>query len=124
MSGRADRGRISVGRRGEEAACAYLAERGYRILDRNWRCRLGEIDIVAEQGGIIVFVEVRTRTGSRFGTGAESVGMRKQRRLRAVSAAYLAWHGWSMREVRFDVIAIEADPAAETLVVEHIAGAF
>ena len=73
MSGRSARDRSSVGRRGEEAACAYLAERGYRILDRNWRCRLGEIDIVAERGDIVVFVEVRTRTGTRFGTGAESV---------------------------------------------------
>lgn len=124
MSGRSARDRSSVGRRGEEAACAYLAERGYRILDRNWRCRLGEIDIVAERGDIVVFVEVRTRTGTRFGTGAESVDWRKQRRLRAVSAAYLARRGWSMREVRFDVISMDGDPAAGTLVLEHFAGAF
>lgn len=115
--------RRETGRRGEDAAARHLAARGYRILHRNWRCRLGELDIVAEDGGTIVFVEVRTRAANgRFGTAAESVDFRKRRRLAALAQVYLAMTGRQHAPVRFDVIACTARPGGE-LDIEHIPGA-
>jgi putative endonuclease len=112
--------RRETGRRGEEAAVRYLADRGFRILHRNWRCRLGELDIVAEDRGTIVFVEVRTRsTHGRFGTAAESVDFRKRRRLAALAQVYLAMAGRQHAPVRFDVIACTIHPGGN-LTVEHI----
>jgi putative endonuclease len=115
--------RRETGRRGEEAAAHYLAARGCRILHRNWRCRMGELDIVAEDGETIVFVEVRTRAPrSRFGTAAESVDARKRRKLTSLAQLYLAMTGRQGAPVRFDVIACTARPDG-TLDIEHIPGA-
>ncbi|OUM96379.1 MAG: YraN family protein [Thermobacillus sp. ZCTH02-B1] len=115
--------RRETGRRGEEAAAHYLAARGFRILHRNWRCRMGELDIVAEDGETIVFVEVRTRApGSRFGTAAESVDTRKRRRLAALAQAYLAMNGRRHAPIRFDVIACTTRSDG-TLDIDHIPGA-
>jgi putative endonuclease len=115
--------RRETGRRGEEAAAHYLAARGCRILHRNWRCRLGELDIVAEDRGTIVFVEVRTRAAhGRFGTAAESVDARKRRKLTSLAQVYLAMTGRQNVPVRFDVIACTAGPGGE-LDIEHIPGA-
>lgn len=115
--------RRETGRRGEEAAASHLAARGYRILHRNWRCRLGELDIVAEDKGTIVFVEVRTRAArGRFGTPAESVDARKRRKLAALAQTYLAMTGRRNAHVRFDVIACTAQPDGK-LDIEHIPGA-
>jgi len=114
--------RRETGRRGEEAAAHYLAARGFRILHRNWRCRMGELDIVAEDGETLVFVEVRTRAAhGRFGTPAESIDARKRRKLAALARMYLAMNGRQHAQVRFDVIACTARPEGE-LVIEHIAG--
>jgi TIGR00252 family protein len=115
--------RKETGRRGEDAAARYLAAKGWRILHRNWRCRLGELDIVAEDGGAIIFVEVRTRAAhGRFGTAAESVDFRKRRKLAALAEMYLAMTGRQNAPVRFDVIACTARPGGE-LEIEHIPGA-
>lgn len=100
--------RQSVGRSGEALACRFLERTGYRIEARNWRCKLGEIDIVARKGAELVIVEVRTRRDTaRFGTPAESVDARKQARLRRIAQAYLLAHGWpDEAAVRFDVMDI------------------
>ncbi|WP_408643039.1 YraN family protein [Thermosinus carboxydivorans] len=74
---------IMMGKMGENAAADYLARNGYKILMRNYRCRIGEIDIVAERQGTIVFVEVKTRSSEKFGFPAEAVNYRKQQKLSA-----------------------------------------
>lgn len=81
--------RKRIGRQGEEIAAAYLADRGYRILDRNWSCPTGELDMVAEDDAALIFVEVRTRRGNRFGTAEESVTPAKQIRLIELAQTYL-----------------------------------
>ncbi len=118
-------GRAETGRRGEEAAAKYLAEQGYAIRHRNWRCRSGELDIVAEKDGLCVFVEVRARrAASRFGTAAESVDARKQRQLHGVAQVYLAANGLNDHALRFDVIACTLNESRERIELEHIIGAF
>lgn len=101
--------RAAIGRIGEETACRLLETAGYAIMDRNWRCKLGELDIVARQGEVLVIVEVRTRrtaTLGRYGTAEESVGFRKQMKLRALAQAYMKTLMQPTQRLRFDVIAI------------------
>jgi putative endonuclease len=88
----------------EQAAEAFLTRRGYRVIGRNYRAPGGEIDLVAREGSVLCFVEVRARRSSRFGTPEETVGPHKQRRLRLAAARYLAEHGDA--ECRFDVVAM------------------
>lgn len=116
--------RREKGAAAEQAACDYLAAKGYAILDRNWRCRSGEIDIVAELGRLLVIVEVRSRSGSRYGTAAESVDYRKIRQVRGIASTYLHYKRLEDREMRFDVIAIELDAARNVVSLQHIEGAF
>jgi len=99
--------RKELGALGEEAAIKHLVKLGYRILDRNWRCRLGELDAVVTDGDMLVFVEVRTRSTARFGTGAESVDTRKQMKLRQLALAYMRERAWSQeKSLRFDVVSV------------------
>jgi len=100
------RARLDTGRRGEEIAAAWLAERGYHILELNFRCPLGEMDIVARQGDVLVFVEVRTRRTDRFGRPLESVGSTKQRKLSQIALYYLQRYGLEGMNARFDVVGI------------------
>jgi putative endonuclease len=99
---------------GEELAARYLAGAGLQLLDRNWRCRRGELDVVARDGDALVFVEVKTRTSLRFGTPLEAVDARKALRLRRLAALWLRAHptaGSSRpRVLRFDVVAVTALP--------------
>ncbi|MFQ6843674.1 MAG: YraN family protein [Lachnospiraceae bacterium] len=88
----------------EEKAAAYLKEKGYRILEKNYRCPLGEIDLIAEESGYLVFIEVKYRRTSRLGTGEEAVNTKKQRRILGAARWYLMEHG--MHLCRFDVAAI------------------
>lgn len=100
---RADaRGRL--GASGEEAACRLLRRAGYRVLERNYRSRYGELDAVARQGGELVFVEVRTRSSDELGSGAESVGPAKQRQLVRMARAYLQDKELEELPCRFDVV--------------------
>ncbi|MBO7747929.1 YraN family protein [Paenibacillus sp. MWE-103] len=100
-------GRRAIGLYGETKAAEYLEDRGYRILDRNWRCRAGELDIVARHESEIVFVEVRTRrAGGRFGTAVESVDGRKRLQVRSIAEVYLSMNKLHGSRLRFDVIAI------------------
>ena len=99
--------RHSLGILGEDAACAELCRRGYAILERRYRTRYGEIDVIARDGIVTVFVEVKTRDGSGFGGGAEAVTLWKQRRLSRMAADYLARHRLLDQPCRFDVVAVD-----------------
>jgi putative endonuclease len=104
-----DDARQNLGKHGEDLACAELERRGYAILDRRYRTKFGEIDIVASHQGVTVFVEVKTRVGERFGGGADALTTWKQRRLTQMAVDYLARHRLHDRPCRFDVVAIEMD---------------
>ncbi|GAW92859.1 YraN family protein [Calderihabitans maritimus] len=95
-----------LGKRGEEEAVRYLRKNGYRILETNFRCRLGEIDIVAKEGEDIVFVEVRSRTSSLFGLPEETVSWTKQRKLLQLARVYLTAKRLEGKNFRFDVVGI------------------
>ena len=95
-----------IGARGEDAAADAYRRRGYRIVARNWRCRLGEIDLVIERGGMLVFCEVKSRRGAGFGGGYEAVTRRKQAKLRALAEAFLQAHGSRPQAIRFDVASV------------------
>jgi putative endonuclease len=111
-----------LGAAGEEAAARHLTALGYRIVARNHRCRLGEVDLVAEAGELLVFVEVRTRTTDRFGAPEETVTARKQARVVRAARDFLArWRG-PERGARFDVISVVDEEAGARLV--HLPGAF
>jgi putative endonuclease len=112
-----------IGQRGETLACDELLRRGYAILARRYRTRFGEIDIVAEDAGTVVFVEVKARRTARFGRAAEAVPFWKRRRIGAMALDYLAWTGRLSHRCRFDVVAIDGiDTAGMTIRV--IPGAF
>jgi putative endonuclease len=98
--------RLSLGRRGEELACKYLQKAGYKILELNYRGRLGEIDLVAEDGDCLVFVEVKTRSSLDFGHPFESINSRKQQQLIRAAREYLAEHGAEERVCRFDAVSV------------------
>lgn len=95
----------SVGRRKESAALAYLTQRGLRLVTRNYRCRRGEIDLIMEHDGTLVFVEVRFRRSGTFGTAAESIDQRKRARIIMAANHFLQRHR-DTRPCRFDVVAI------------------
>ena len=99
------RARQLLGKRGEELAANYLIEHGYRIIARNYRCQLGEIDIIARDRRVLVFIEVRSNSGPCFGLPQESVSTQKRVRLRRVAEYYLQYTRVRM-PVRFDVIGI------------------
>ncbi len=106
-------GRLATGALGEEEARRLLKKHGYRILDRNFRARFGEIDIVAMDKGVIVFVEVRTRkAGSVFGRPGESIDMRKRTRITLAAEEYLASRGMAEHPARFDVVSVEIEGGA------------
>jgi putative endonuclease len=104
------RGHLDVGRRGEDAATRFLAGLGFRILERGFRTRAGEIDLIAFEGETLVFVEVKTRRSLTYGTPAESVNARKQARIRRVAALYLGRRPAWDPPVRFDVVEVVVRP--------------
>jgi putative endonuclease len=110
-----------LGKEGEQAAVGYLEGCGFRILDRNWRCADGEIDIVAADGRTLVVCEVKTRSGTRFGTPLDAVGQAKRRRLRRLAALWLVAHGVRFDQVRIDVVGLVRDGAGG-FTVEHVRG--
>ena len=110
-----------LGKDGEQAAAEYLQTAGFRILDRNWRCADGEIDIVAAEKQVFVVCEVKTRTGDRYGTPLESVSRQKRNRLRRLAVRWLTAHGVRFDQVRVDVVGIAGDPAGEHT-IEHVRG--
>lgn len=113
----------AVGRFGEDTAVRHLEASGLEILDRNWRCRDGEIDIVARDCDFLVFCEVKTRSGSGFGVPAEAVDHAKVKRIRRLAARWLVDRRPPHAELRFDVVSVRRSRSAPP-VVEHIRGAF
>jgi putative endonuclease len=103
-----------LGRRGEDLACRHLEACGLRLLERNYRCRAGEIDLVMLEGSVLVLVEVRSRSTAGHGSAASTVGARKQQRfIRAARHLMLRRPAWRRLQARFDVVAIDADAAGE-----------
>ncbi len=112
----------TIGAQGEDIAARFLLSKKYEILDRNYRCRHGEIDIIARRKNVLIFVEVKTRRSSAFGSPLEAVSLKKQRSISAVAQAYLQHSRLSGSAARFDVIAILLGSGAPE--IEHIENAF
>jgi putative endonuclease len=117
------RNRRTLGAAGEAAAVRHLEKRGFRIVEANVRCRFGEIDIVAIEAGVIVFVEVKGNRGGRYGAPEEMVTPAKQRRLTRLALWYLQRRDWLGRPARFDVVAVDWDSAGAKR-VRHFPNAF
>ena len=111
-----------AGLEGEDLACRHLAAQGYAILARNFRCRSGEVDVIARDGGVTVFVEVKHRRGSAHGAGHESVTFGKRRRIVRAARIFASARGLSESPLRFDVISI--DEADGRTAIRHDRGAF
>ena len=116
-------GRRRLGAFGERLAAAHLMAKGYQIRARNFRCREGEIDIVAQDGGTLVFVEVRTRRGDAMGSPAESVTAVKEARLVAAAMCYVQALTEPPSDQRIDFVAVQLSPGGRLLAIEHIEGA-
>ncbi len=112
------------GRKGEDDAARYLTERGYQLLKRNFRCPYGEVDIIALDGPVLVFVEVRSRSTENYGLPQESITEEKRSRLRRTARYYLAASGGHRGPVRFDVLAIKYKRNGQMEFLEHIKNAF
>lgn len=124
-TGRGDRGRRGLGRRGENVAADYLTGSGWQILARNWRCRYGEIDLIARGGqgpGVLIFCEVKTRTDLGYGAPLEAITVAKMRRLRRLAGCWLTETGQQAVRIRVDAIGVlllgDAEPQ-----ITHIRGA-
>ncbi len=102
--------RAEVGRLGEDLAVEHLRAQGMRVIERNWRCALGELDAVAAEqtlrGTVAVFCEVKTRTGLGYGGPLESITYAKVRRLRSLAAEWLALHAWRPDDIRLDAVGV------------------
>ena len=110
--------RQDLGRRGEELAARHLAANGYEIVARNWRCEVGEVDLVVRDGECLARVEVRTRRGRSMGSPEESITAAKQARLVALGEAYVQAQEWD-GDWRIDVEAVEMDPGGRLLRMDH-----
>ncbi len=115
--------RRQLGQWGENLAASHLEAQGYRIVERNWRCSLGEIDIVAQEGDVLVFAEVKTRQSQNFGTPEESITRRKSQRLIDLGVQYCADHDLEDVEWRIDLVAIEIDRDGVLQRCDHIPNA-
>lgn len=113
-----------LGTWGEDLAAQHLVAAGMEVIDRNWRCREGELDVVArDRDGTIVFCEVKTRSTDAFGDPAEAVGHVKARRLRLLAARWLQQHPGGGRPLRFDVVSV-VRRRGEPPLVRHLRAAF
>ena len=100
---------LQLGHDGESVVADHYRRLGFEVLERNWRTGRGEIDLIVRRDALVVFCEVKTRSSTRHGGGAEAVGTEKQRRIRAAAVAWLAlWEGHAA-DLRFDVAAVDAD---------------
>ena len=115
--------RQAVGAYGERLAARHLQDLGLVIVERNWRCSDGEVDLILREGDDIVFCEVKTRRGGLFGTPAEAIDHRKVRKLRQLASRWLEESGLRAREVRFDVVEVLPQQRGATRVA-HIRSAF
>ncbi len=101
-----DKTKITTGKEGEKIAANFLKKNGYRIIDKNFRCPLGEIDIVAREKGAIVFVEVKTRKSSKLGYPEQAVGIKKQKKMSQLALWFMQKEKFIDTSARFDVVAI------------------
>ncbi|AGL20365.1 YraN family protein [Actinoplanes sp. N902-109] len=115
--------RRAVGGYGERLAERHLRAQGLVLLERNWRCLDGEIDLILRDGDDVVFCEVKTRRSDAFGSPAEAVSAAKRQRLRLLAVRWLQQSGVHPREVRFDVVAVLPQPKGRPL-IEHLRAAF
>ncbi|MFD1426574.1 putative endonuclease [Kroppenstedtia sanguinis] len=116
--------RRETGQIGEALAASYLENQGYTILETNWRNRIGELDLIAEQEGELVIVEVRTTRGRQFGYGFQSIDRKKQQQVRKLALAYLQARQPQMPSFRIDVISVLLSPADDPLRIDHLEAAF
>ena len=117
--------RLHFGKQGEKAAVKFLKKRGYRIIEKNYRNKSGEIDIVAEHDQVLVFVEVKSRTDTEYGEPLESVTPHKQRKIGQVAKGFMVQHRIENRDCRFDVVGIKGNPdAPKTWDLELVQDAF
>lgn len=116
---------VILGRWGEKYVAAYLQQQGYEILETNWKCRFGELDLIVQNQEYLCFVEVKLRKNDAFGRGAEAVDGRKQHKLRRTAELYLSRHA-TYRQPRFDVIELYAPQGVRSVAPEisHIENAF
>jgi putative endonuclease len=111
-----------VGQYGEDLAARYLSANGFVVLERNWRCKLGEIDIVAREGSTLVICEVKTRRGLNYGSPLESITYRKLTTLRKLAGHWLRSHELRPAAIRIDIIAILFDQNTPPS-IDHVRGA-
>lgn len=111
--------RRNLGARGEELAAQYLRAQGLKVLERNWRCVRGELDIVARDGDCLVVVEVRTLRNAHGRSPEDSVTMAKQRRLLTLAQVYLEQSGWK-GDCRIDIVAVNLDRQGQVVQLNHI----
>lgn len=113
---------MRTGQGGEDLALAHLEAQGYRLVAKNHRCPRGEVDLIVERGDLLVFVEVRTRTGRSGGSPLETVGLAKQRKVVRAARDFLERAQVRDRELRFDVVGVVRSPQGPVLT--HVPGAF
>lgn len=113
---------LELGKRGEDLACRHLEEQGFEILERNWRCRAGELDIVARDGDVLVVCEVKTRRSHAYGSPVEAITPRKLSTLRTLALTWMSEHAVNAASVRLDVIGITTS-GPHGLVLHHVRGA-
>ena len=116
------RTKTAVGKYGEDLAARYLTSNGFSVLERNWRCELGEIDIVAREGDTLVICEVKTRRGLNYGTPLEAITYKKLTTLRRLAGRWLQTHQVRAAAIRIDVVAIVFDNNTPPT-VDHLRGA-
>ncbi|MEX2104340.1 MAG: YraN family protein [Bacilli bacterium] len=114
---RKERGRI-----GEESAAQFLLKKGYRLVEKNWRCKFGEIDLIMKEAETLIVVEVRTTSSNRFGLGYESVDFRKQMKLKTLTNYYIQSRKINLlsTKVRIDVVSVLLDKGEQVISVTHI----
>ncbi|WP_067669588.1 YraN family protein [Nocardia miyunensis] len=114
---------LALGAHGEELAAQYLRAAGMDIVERNWRCRYGELDLIARDAEVTAFVEVKTRSGLRFGIPAEAVTFTKQQRIRRLALLWLNEQQGPWRQIRFDVVSVLVKSGSDP-VIEHLKAVF
>ena len=110
----------NLGKYGESLAASFLGKKGYHIIEQNFKARYGEIDIIAKKGETLVFIEVKTRIGKRFGTPQESITPKKIRELIKTAEYYCLLHPHLPKQLRIDVVALKLTPEKSVETMEHI----
>ncbi|PID58525.1 YraN family protein [candidate division KSB3 bacterium] len=116
--------RVKIGKKGEQLAYEYILRQGYTVLERNFRCKLGEIDLIAGDRNMVVFLEVRTKSSTACGPAYNSVTPRKQQHVKRTALFYIAQRNLVNTQFRFDVIGITLNLSNGTHTLDHIQNAF